>query len=103
MRHERPAALETAQRTLAPKIFLPFKNVEYPNSKSWACPCPQGDLAIGSYLRASPRALVFYVSFLKKEKEDKKFTSNKNSIYPILYPRFLSRGCRWASLPNAER
>ena len=54
-------------------------------------------------LRASRRALVFCVSFLKKEKEDKKSLSNRNSIYFVFYPCFLSRGCRQASLPSAER
>ena len=37
-------------------------------------------------LRAFPRALISLVSFLKKEKEDKKFSSNRNSIYLIFYP-----------------
>ena len=43
-------------------------------------------------LRASKRALVFWASFLKKEKEEKKPSSNRYSIYLVFYPRFLSRG-----------
>jgi len=28
--------------------------------------------------------------------------SNRNSIYFVFYPRFLSKECRWASLPSTE-
>ena len=53
-------------------------------------------------LRAFLKALLFQVRQLKKEKEDKKVISNRNSIYLVFYPRFLYRGCHQASLPSAE-
>ena len=40
-------------------------------------------------LRASPRALVSWMSFLKKKQ---KTSSNRSSIYLVFYPRFLSKG-----------
>jgi len=50
--------------------------------------------------RAYLRAFVFWVSFKKKEKEDKKSPFNGNSIYLVFYHHFLSKGCRWSSFPT---
>ena len=63
---------------------------------------PEYRIAKDKLLRASPRAFVFWVSYLKKEKNDKKLISNRFSIYLAFYPRFLFRGCRWLSLPSTS-